>query len=240
MHCVLQPTGLNYDSRGDDWRCCSRERRAAGGMDIADLPAVACDPVLVKQIFQNLLSNALKFTRPRAHAVIEVNHKSKPIRAGGVSSPGQWHRLQHEICRQVIRSLSEVAPRGRFRRHRYRPGDGATHRSKARRPGVGGGENWTRARPFISPSAWESKRNRKVMEQRLEADYERRRTGHTCWRKTVRTMWILPCIHCGGEKLANNISCGARWRGSTGLSLLPRGIHRTDRSISRPSWYCWI
>jgi light-regulated signal transduction histidine kinase (bacteriophytochrome) len=34
---------------------------------------VACDPVLVKQIFQNLLANALKFTRPRAHAVIEVS-----------------------------------------------------------------------------------------------------------------------------------------------------------------------
>jgi light-regulated signal transduction histidine kinase (bacteriophytochrome) len=42
---------------------------------IADLPAVECDPVLVKQIFQNLLANALKFTRPRARAVIEVSHK---------------------------------------------------------------------------------------------------------------------------------------------------------------------
>jgi len=44
---------------------------------IADLPAVECDPVLVKQIFQNLLANALKFTRPRAHTVIEVGHKEK-------------------------------------------------------------------------------------------------------------------------------------------------------------------
>jgi len=44
---------------------------------IADLPAVKCDPVLVKQIFQNLLANALKFTRPRAHAVIEVSHQEK-------------------------------------------------------------------------------------------------------------------------------------------------------------------
>jgi light-regulated signal transduction histidine kinase (bacteriophytochrome) len=42
---------------------------------IADLPAVECDPVLVKQIFQNLLANALKFTRPRDRAVIEVSHK---------------------------------------------------------------------------------------------------------------------------------------------------------------------
>jgi len=44
---------------------------------IAELPAVECDPVLVKQIFQNLLANALKFTRPRARAVIEVSHKEE-------------------------------------------------------------------------------------------------------------------------------------------------------------------
>jgi PAS domain S-box-containing protein len=44
---------------------------------IADLPVVECDPVLVKQVFQNLLANALKFTRPRAHAVIEVSHKEE-------------------------------------------------------------------------------------------------------------------------------------------------------------------
>jgi PAS domain S-box-containing protein len=42
---------------------------------IADLPLVECDPVLVKQVFQNLLANALKFTRSRTPAVIEVSHK---------------------------------------------------------------------------------------------------------------------------------------------------------------------
>jgi light-regulated signal transduction histidine kinase (bacteriophytochrome) len=47
---------------------------------IADLPAAACDPVLVKQIFQNLLANALKFTRPRARAVIEVSHREEEDR----------------------------------------------------------------------------------------------------------------------------------------------------------------
>src|ERR1035437_8948222 len=40
---------------------------------IAGLPTVECDPVLVKLIFQNLLANALKFTRPRARAVIEIS-----------------------------------------------------------------------------------------------------------------------------------------------------------------------
>ena len=56
---------------------------------IADLPMVECDPILVKQVFQNLLANALKFTRPRrgvdgnaraetpapTHAVIEVSYR---------------------------------------------------------------------------------------------------------------------------------------------------------------------
>ena len=35
---------------------------------IDELPEVACDPVLVKQVFQNLMANALKFTRPRGNA----------------------------------------------------------------------------------------------------------------------------------------------------------------------------
>ena len=34
-----------------------------------------CDPTLIRQVFQNLLFNALKFTRPRAQAIIEVGQK---------------------------------------------------------------------------------------------------------------------------------------------------------------------
>jgi len=39
---------------------------------IADLPPVLCDAGLVKQVFANLLANAVKYTRPRQRAVIEV------------------------------------------------------------------------------------------------------------------------------------------------------------------------
>jgi PAS domain S-box-containing protein len=41
---------------------------------IADLPLADCDPILIKQVFQNLIANALKFTRPRERAVMEIGN----------------------------------------------------------------------------------------------------------------------------------------------------------------------
>jgi PAS domain S-box-containing protein len=40
--------------------------------NIADLGSVNCDPVLIGQVFQNLIANSLKFTRGRSTAVIEI------------------------------------------------------------------------------------------------------------------------------------------------------------------------
>jgi light-regulated signal transduction histidine kinase (bacteriophytochrome) len=45
--------------------------------EIGELPFVECDPGLMKQVFFNLLSNALKYTRPRKPAVIEVGQASR-------------------------------------------------------------------------------------------------------------------------------------------------------------------
>jgi signal transduction histidine kinase/CheY-like chemotaxis protein len=39
---------------------------------LASLPSVACDPDLMLQVFANLIDNAVKYSRPRAHAVIEI------------------------------------------------------------------------------------------------------------------------------------------------------------------------
>jgi two-component system, chemotaxis family, sensor kinase Cph1 len=44
---------------------------------IDDLPFVECDPILIRQVFQNLISNALKYSRPRSPAVIEIGQTEK-------------------------------------------------------------------------------------------------------------------------------------------------------------------
>src|SRR6185437_873525 len=51
-------------------------KRETAGRDIewrvAELPVVEGDPGLLKQVFTNLLSNSVKYTRPRQKAVIEI------------------------------------------------------------------------------------------------------------------------------------------------------------------------
>jgi PAS domain S-box-containing protein len=74
---TVQPTGLSSivkdvltlltpesEGRQVEWR-------------IAALPFVECDPGLVRQVFQNLISNALKYSRPRSPAVIEIGSMKK-------------------------------------------------------------------------------------------------------------------------------------------------------------------
>jgi hypothetical protein len=44
---------------------------------IGQLPFAECDPILMPQVFQNLISNALKYSRPRSTAVIEIGQTEK-------------------------------------------------------------------------------------------------------------------------------------------------------------------
>ena len=51
---------------------------------ISALPVVDCDPGLIKIVFTNLIANAIKYTRPRAKAVIEISRTARNG-AGGVA-----------------------------------------------------------------------------------------------------------------------------------------------------------
>lgn len=58
-------------------RAVNQVRQESGGdrvveWRLAALPSVACDPDLMLQVFANLIDNAVKYSRPRMHAVIEI------------------------------------------------------------------------------------------------------------------------------------------------------------------------
>jgi PAS domain S-box-containing protein len=60
--CLLQP---ETNGRAVSWKVAD------------DLSTVQCDPILIKQVFQNLIANALKFTRTRERAMIEINQRQE-------------------------------------------------------------------------------------------------------------------------------------------------------------------
>ncbi len=61
---VIGELESDYKDRQVEWR-------------IAKLPQVECDATLIRQVFQNLISNALKYSRPRGTAVVEVGQEQK-------------------------------------------------------------------------------------------------------------------------------------------------------------------
>ncbi len=117
---------------------------------IADLPATACDPILIKQVFQNLITNALKFTRRRDRTVIEIDHRQEngqtviTVADNGVGFDMKYRDKLFGVFQRL---------------HRVEDFEGtgiglATVQRIIHKHGAGSGRkgNWTRAQPFASPS----------------------------------------------------------------------------------------
>lgn len=78
---VLKP---EWENRSVEWR-------------IAPLPTVECDPVLIAQVLQNLIGNALKYSRRRSAAVIEIGilHRTKESTAIFVKDNGAGFNMKY-------------------------------------------------------------------------------------------------------------------------------------------------
>lgn len=60
---VLTSLKPEYENRNIEWI-------------IGELPRAECEPGLIKQVFTNLISNSIKYSRPREKAVIEISQKN--------------------------------------------------------------------------------------------------------------------------------------------------------------------
>jgi PAS domain S-box-containing protein len=70
---------------------------------IGELPYVEGDPSLLKQVFQNLLANALKYSRPRAVAVIELGTHNNRARENRTQENGtQGNRTEENENEPII------------------------------------------------------------------------------------------------------------------------------------------
>ncbi len=99
---------------------------------VGELPKAAGDAAVMKQVWVNLIDNAVKYTRTRAKAIIEITGDVR-IDLSRVLRERQRCGLRRDLREQTVRRVSAPAHRARIRRNGSRPRAGAAHRAEARR-----------------------------------------------------------------------------------------------------------
>jgi len=76
-------------------------------LEVSPLPAACGDPALIRQVLANLIANAIKYTGPRASAVIEVCGWAEPdatgycIKDNGIGFDMRFHEKLFEIFQRL-------------------------------------------------------------------------------------------------------------------------------------------
>mgnify|MGYP000700242724 CR=1 FL=1 len=97
---VTTPIGMTHLAREEFGHLTSAAPDAAPRFELHPLPPAVGDPAMLRQVFTNLLANAIKFSRKQTHPVIEVGSRSGDgeitfyVKDNGVGFDEQYrHRL---------------------------------------------------------------------------------------------------------------------------------------------------
>ena len=113
-----------------------RIEEAGGQVDIGDLPTVSGDAVLLERVFQNLLSNALKFAADGVPP--KVTHRRRALGLRRLALPGAGQRHGHPARARRARLRHVPAPPGPpDGGHRHRAVHHAAHNRASRWPYLG-------------------------------------------------------------------------------------------------------
>jgi signal transduction histidine kinase len=83
----FEPLNLNETIDGVLSDLETRIQQTNGKVEVEELPVIAADPLQMRQLFQNLIGNALKFHRPEAPPLIQV--KGEIVQQNGTEPDGE-------------------------------------------------------------------------------------------------------------------------------------------------------